>query len=303
MAVVFTIPDDATQYRYPESAEDITIGRYISYLQDVEPTRPDCMKRIEAASAEMVLIINEAADLMPPDAPRHYPAVMDAARAYLAGKPTGKARKHLPDVLDRLEAAAGERRQAIEAISRQVYAREVLPYYARVVAHFTGVPLPRVMGEQGPPMAYNEVEAVYSKLIKALQDCPDPNEEARAIHFQGVTYRLPDRFMEKSTVIEFAEAAQFQSAAKDLEAGEWSALIDVCAVLMRPDGVSYDEAGYHERRALFVDLPLADAMRVAFFLMRRSVEYARSFQVYTLAYHLARLRRELRPSSTASVGI
>lgn len=301
MAVLFTIPGDDTQYRYPESSEDITLGQYIAYLRDVAPTHPPCMTAIDEATAEVARLVDEVTALVP-DAPAHYPDAVKFARAYLDRKPTGKARKYLPGVLDQLDAAAAARQSALDAVTQVVYSTEVLPFYARVVAHFTGLTLARVLGTEGPPMRYDDVEAIYARIVRAIEDSPDPNEDNRAIIFQGAAYMLPDRFMEKSTVIEFAEAAQFQSAAKDAATGHWESLIDVCAVLLRPAGVSYDEEGYAARRALFVDLPLADAMRVAFFLMRQSAAYAQSFQASTLAHHLARLKLELQPSSMASAG-
>jgi hypothetical protein len=156
----------------------------------------------------------------------------------------------------------------------------MLPYKAKVVAHFTGLPLDRVTGAKAPGMERKAVEFIYSKIVRAC-DPPSEYEYQRAYLFEGETYALPERMMTNATVIEFAEAAQFQANSEKLLNGHMHSLIDVIAVLLRKEGEAYSEEVYQRNRAAFERLPLSIALDIAFFLTRQSEQSVLNFTTST----------------------
>jgi hypothetical protein len=151
-----------------------------------------------------------------------------------------------------------------------------------VVSHFTGVPLGRILGNdgEGEPMSVKTLEFLNGKITSALQMRDDYEYKALYI-VQGEVYELPEKLMTKSTVIEFAEAAQFQENVARLKNGNVMSLIDVCAVLLRKPGEAYSDEVYQRNREAFKALTLEQAMEIAFFLMKRSAQYANDFLTST----------------------
>lgn len=304
--IVFTIPGDDRQYEYPSSPEDVTFGKYLEYLDTILPQRPAVLDAVQEVTAEAVPHLRELNDYLVRAGMDKVTALSEALEAgskYLESEnTTGKGRKVVPVLIDALAPIAVQWSDVLTGITNIDYATGLLPYYAKVVAHFTGLPLGKVLGHDGSAMNYRQVEALYAKIMEFVDPHTWNPDDIEGVDFQGVRYVLPERLMEKATVIEFAEAAQFQASMQEVRDGDVRAMIDVCAVILRPEGVAYDDKGYEERKELFKGLPLADVLRVAFFLIRQSERLGQSFQIFTLARRLAKLKQVSKPWPTVTAG-
>jgi len=108
---------------------------------------------------------------------------------------------------------------------------------------------------------------------------------------EGEIWYLPQRFMEKAKLIEFAEASQFEENLQSLAAGNWLALPKIMCVLVRKEGEIYSDR-LLKREEMFLGWSLRNCLQVAFFLLRRSEISFLSLKAYMAAQDLTRLKQE-----------
>ena len=99
--------------------------------------------------------------------------------------------------------------------------------------------------------------------------------------FNGQLWYLPQENMKGSTVIEFAEAAQFEKYANDLHGGNDYALLDVISILARPKGEEYDSDKLEERKELFRGLSMDIVFGISFFLSKLNVIFQNNIIIYS----------------------
>lgn len=283
--IVFTIPGDDTKYRYPESPADVTLGQYIAFLTDIMPMEPPQVRQaqeqgvkaheaLEALQTWIEKVVPNPAATLTEDKIKMLKAYATDSRS------PKKARQVLPELISALEDAHTKQMQAVDAMGNVWYAKEMIPYMARVVSHFTGIHYDTIMKGGGHGMAVKTIEYLYGKIVKSCQP-PTEYTYQRTYIFEGETYELPERHMTNATVIEFAEAAQFQANVEKVQHGNLICLVDVIAVLLRKPGEAYSDEVYERNRANFQRLPLSTAMDIAFFLMRQSQQSTLNFVTST----------------------
>jgi hypothetical protein len=247
--------DNGQSFEYPESLSDVTLKQYLEYLEFVESTKPKVLKDIDTANIK----IAEAIELKD-------------------NKGLELARKELDDATDTIDDV--------------VQYQQVFPYYARVISFFSGLSVPLILGQDGGEgMRVDHLTGLYVHTTKLFNQLPDV-EYSNVLEVNGDVWYLPERFMSDSTVIEFAEAAQFQANLSKVENGEWKALAKMMCVLVRKKDEQYSDK-LLKREELFLSWNLLDCWRVAFFLLRRIETLRLSFQTYTNAQTLMQLKREL----------
>jgi hypothetical protein len=277
---VFTIPNDPQKYKYPDSGKDVTLGQYLTFLQDVMPQEPPIIREAAANSARLAELEAEIAPwAKKATAQPELFTKIDLAKLIVAyandPQSPKKTRQLLPELAAQYLAAIEAQERYTGAMGPLWYAQEMLPYMGKVVSHFTGVPVERTKG-----MELRGLEFLYGKIVKACTP-PEQYEYKRTYLFEGEVYELPEQEMRNSTVIEFAEAAQFQANTERLQNGHMLSLIDVISVILRRPGEAYSEEVYQRNRAQFARLPLADALEIAFFLMRQSERCVLNFVTST----------------------
>ena len=256
--------DNGQSFEYPESLSDVTLKQYLEYLEFVESTKPKVLKDIDTANIK----IAEAIDL--------------------------KDNKGL-------ELARKELDEATETIDDIVQYQQIFPYYARVISFFSGLSVPFILGQDGGAgMRLDHIQWLYGQTINIFNQLPDV-EYSNVLEVNGEVWYLPERFMSDSTVIEFAESAQFQANLSKVENGEWKALAKMMCVLVRKKDEQYSDK-LLKREELFLSWNLLDCWKVAFFLLRRIEVLQLSFQTYTNVQTLMQLRQELINSTMDSVG-
>jgi len=240
-------------FTFPQTLADIKLRQYIDFMTFVEPTKPEELKRIEETSQAF----NEA------------------------------------ESEQEKEKAGAEFDEAVNACNDIVMYRKVYPYFARVVAHFAnGITEDEIIGgkKQGDGMNIGNLEYLYTSIIKMLNNYGEP-EYTNVILVDGELWYLPLRYMEKSTLIEYAEASQFEANMKEVENGNWKALAKIMCVLVRKEGEQYSDK-LLKREEMFLDWTLDNCLKVAFFLLKRNETLLQNFQVYMAAQDLMNAKRE-----------
>ena len=248
--------DNGQAFEYPESLSDVTLKQYLEYLEFVESTKPKVLKDIDTANIK----IAEAIELKD-------------------NKGLELARKELDDATDTIDDI--------------VQYQQIFPYYARVISFFSGLSVPLILGQVADTlgMRVDHLTWLYVHTTKIFNQLPEV-EYSNVLEVNGEVWYLPERFMSDSTVIEFAEAAQFQANLSKVENGEWKALAKMMCVLVRKKDEQYSDK-LLKREELFLSWNLLDCWRVAFFLLRRIETLRLSLLTYTNAQTLMQLKQEL----------
>lgn len=239
-------------FEFPQTLSDITLRQYIDFVTFVESTKP----------AELLRVLNAADDL------------------HSAEKPSEK------------EKAQKEYDAAIEAIDDKVMYKKIYPYFARVIAFFAvGITEAEIIGgkKHGDGMNVGQMEYLYQYLVNMLNN-PEEPEYTNVIMVDGEIWYLPERYMEKSKLIEYAEASQFEANLKDAENGNFKALAKIMCVLVRKENEVYSEK-LMKREEMFLDWTLENCLKVAFFLQKQSEKYQRNFQIYMAAQDLMNVKQ------------
>jgi hypothetical protein len=169
--------------------------------------------------------------------------------------------------------------------------RKIYPYFARVVAHFAeGITEAEIIGQKGPGMNVGQLEYLYNTIVSILNNYEEP-EYSNVMLVDGELWYLPTRYMEKSTLIEFAEASQFEANLKDLEKGNWGALAKIMCVLVRKEGEPYSDK-LLRREEQFLGWNLKNCLQVAFFLLKRNEISVQNLQIYMAAQDLMNAKQE-----------
>lgn len=242
------------RFTFPQSLEDITLRKYIEYLQLVEPTKPKELEDLERLS----LLLNDTED---------------------------------PEEKEKIQAEFDE---ATAAITGKVMYKKIYPFYARVVAHFAdGLSESVILGgkKYGDGMNLGHLTYLYQSVVKMLNYPPEPEYNRAIIDNDGEIWYLPERYMEKSKLIEFAEASQFEENMQDLASGNWLALPKIMCVLVRKEGELYSDK-LLKREEIFLGWSLDKCLSVGFFLLKRSEISLLSLKAYTAAQDLTRLKQE-----------
>jgi hypothetical protein len=147
------------------------------------------------------------------------------------------------------------------------------PYQLRVVRSLTGIQ---------DELTVDELKYLFDKCTDALLQPKDITYKQIYLH-NGITYTLPSELMRRSTLVEFAETAQYEAALKQTQGGDATGLLNMCAVLLRPSGVEqYSEEVFERNVQAFQTLPLMVAHEVSFFLTWLSSKYALSLNHSTM---------------------
>jgi hypothetical protein len=245
---------EGDRFSFPQSLEDITLRSYIEYLQIVEPTKPAELADIEKASLKL----------------------QDAEKE----QDKQKAQEEIDE--------------ATAAVTAQVMYKKVYPFYARVVSYFAdGLTEGQILGgkKQGDGMNLGNLIYLYQSIVGILNNYEEAEYSPAIVDKDGEMWYLPQRYMEKAKLIEYAEASQFEDNLQKLSQGNWMALPKIMCILLRREGEQYSDK-LLKREEMFLNWDLQKCLQVAFFLLKRSETSMLSFQAYTAAQDLMRLKRE-----------
>ena len=198
--------------------------------------------------------------------------------------------KELQQVID--ETDPEQRKFKAARMPKRVYARKVIPYYAKAISAVSGIPVETLLGtkkSEGAPVAL--LETWYWQIMTSLaQFKSSPDKTSWTI--DGATWTLPEAEMKRSTFGEFAEAAQYEDYQADVASGNWSSFPKVMAILLKPEGEAYDPYKYgdddfiEERAKIMLRQTMDLVYQVSFFLLKRSEQLRLNSLIYTIARRL-----------------
>ena len=160
-----------------------------------------------------------------------------------------------------------------------------LNYYTKHISFWTGAEEKLIRKCKAEDIA--GVYAVHQNYL-----APVENTTFNCFELSGEIYYLPQRFMQNSTIEDFAEANEYEKQLADVMNGQYKALPKVAAVLCRKKGEGFDDYKVEERAKLFESMLNADDLfQVGFFLLRQSEKLQKDLQIYTTSQTLAALKQ------------
>jgi hypothetical protein len=190
-------------------------------------------------------------------------------------------RRFLPALIDQFNQSQKALDKCLE-IMDEVWAAQVkYPYMAKVVNYFTGIPLDACYGKVAESLELKYLTYMFTKILNAIS-VPEELKYKQIYDFNGTLYYLPDKLMAKSTLLEFAEAAQFDKGRKAIENNDAQGLLHVIAVLLRKKDEAYSEEVFQRNCIDFLKLPLQVGFEIGFFLTKLSESYQVDLQTSML---------------------
>ena len=285
MKVQFHLKGHNQPLYYPENAADVTMEEFIYFHKNLLPRYP--VIEIEALQIQNVMDetyekIKQYAKKLKVDLRQGRADVMlELEHILIKDEVKDNVRRFLPSLLKTYNDNVDKFLEKME-IMDDVWLSEVkYPFMADVVHYFTKIPLSACYGRVAESLELKYLKFLFDKIMNAMTQ-PEELKYKQIYEFNNKIYILPDKLMAKSTLLEFAEAAQFDKSRKQIENNESEGLLRMVAVLLRENGEEYNEFIFEKNMVDFLQLPLQVAYEVSFFLMRQSENYSLDLQTYML---------------------
>jgi hypothetical protein len=190
-------------------------------------------------------------------------------------------RRFLPPLISQWRSNDEQLTQRLEIMDEVWEAKERYPYMAKVVNYFTGIPLDACFGKVADSLELKYLVYIYGKIMNAI-NTPAETKYKQLYDFNGKVYTLPERLMEKSTLLEFTMAAQYDKAMNQVKNGDPQGLLNIMAVLLKPLGEDYSDKLFEQNKVDFLQMSLQTSYEVAFFLTKLSEKYTLDLQTSML---------------------
>ena len=291
--VVFNIGNKQVKYTYPETASDITMEQYIHFVKFLLPQHP----QVEREAIDQLGEREQVYEKIKPYAKKLKIETKGKQQfdviellSYILDNDEVKdnVRRFLPALISKWQTHNDELTRRLDIMDKVWEAQVRYPYMATVVNYFTGIPLDACYGKVAESIELKYLQFLFEKILKAL-NTPDETKYKQLYDFNGKVYTLPDKLMEKSTLLEFSMAAQFDKAIMEINSQQAEGLLNVMAVLLKPIGMEYSDELFEQNKIDFLKMPLQTAYEVAFFLTRLSERYSIDLQTYMLQRAMASL--------------
>ena len=291
--VVFNIGNKQVKYTYPETASDITMEQYIHFVKFLLPQHP----QVEREAIDQLGEREQVYEKIKPYAKKLKIETKGKQQfdviellSYILDNDEVKdnVRRFLPALISKWYTHNDELTRRLEIMDDVWEAHVRYPYMATVVNYFTGIPLDACYGKVAESIELKYLQFLFEKILKAL-NTPDETKYKQLYDFNGKVYTLPDKLMEKSTLLEFSMAAQFDKAIMEINSQQAEGLLNVMAVLLKPIGMEYSDELFEQNKIDFLKMPLQTAYEVAFFLTKLSERYSLGLQTSMLQQAMASL--------------
>jgi len=291
--VVFNIGNKQVKYTYPETASDITMEQYIHFVKFLLPQHPQVEREAIDHLGEREQVyekIKPYAKKLKIETKGKQQFDVIELLSYILDNDEVKdnVRRFLPALISKWQTHNDELTRRLEIMDDVWEAHVRYPYMATVVNYFTGIPLDACYGKVAESIELKYLQFLFEKILKAL-NTPDETKYKQLYDFNGKVYTLPDKLMEKSTLLEFSMAAQFDKAIMEINSQQAEGLLNVMAVLLKPIGMEYSDELFEQNKIDFLKMPLQTAYEVAFFLTKLSERYSLDLQTSMLQQAMASL--------------
>jgi hypothetical protein len=284
--VIFNIGNKQIKYNYPETASDITLEQYIYFAKNLLPEHPK-------TELEAIQYMNDRDALYKkilPYAKKLKVKVTGFEQLYVILKlkytlereeVKDNVRRFLPPLISQWRTNEEQLTQRLEIMDEVWEAKERYPYMAKVVNYFTGIPLDACFGKVADSLELKYLVYIYGKIMNAI-NTPAETKYKQLYDFNGKVYTLPERLMEKSTLLEFTMAAQYDKAMNQVKNGDPEGLLNIMAVLLKPLNEDYSDELFEKNKVDFLQMSLQTSYEVAFFLTKLSEKYTLDLQTSML---------------------
>jgi len=280
--VIFNIGNKQVKYNYPETAADITLEQYIYFAKFLLPQHP----KVEIEAIQYMNERDAVYEKILPYAKKLKVGTKDVYQSIViielenilnTQEVKDNVRRFLPPLMVQWRTNDEQFR-----IMDEVWeAKERYPYMAKVVNYFTGIPLDACFGKVADSLELKYLVFIYSKIMNAI-NTPSETKYKQLYDFNGKVYTLPERLMEKSTLLEFTMAAQYDKAMNQVKNGDPQGLLNIMAVLLKPLGEDYSDELFEQNKVDFLQMSLQTSYEVAFFLTKLSERYTLDLQTSML---------------------
>ena len=266
--VQFHLSHSDTKYFYPETAADITLEQYVYFHKFILPGYPEveldaliAQKQMKAAYEKIKPYANKLGiDLKTTTTE----VVQECEIILLTNNVKDNVRRFLPALIDQFNQSQKALDKCLEIMDEVWESQVKYPYMAKTVNYFTGIPLDACYGKVAESLELKYLTYMFSKILNAIS-VPEILKYKQIYDFNGALYYLPDKLMSKSTLLEFAEAAQFDKGRKAIENNDAQGLLHVIAVLLRKKDEAYSEEVFQRNCIDFLKLPLQVGFEIGFF--------------------------------------
>jgi hypothetical protein len=284
--VIFNIGNKQIKYNYPETASDITLEQYIYFAKFLLPEHPkvelEAIQYMNERDAVYQKILPYAKKLkvITKDT-LQFTVIIELEDILKNQEVKDNVRRFLPPLMVQWRTNDEQLNQRLEIMDEVWEANVRYPYMAKVVNYFTGIPLDACFGKVADSLELKYLVYIYNKIINAYNK-PTETKYKQLYDFNGKVYTLPERLMEKSTLLEFTMAAQYDKAMNQLRNGDPEGLLNIMAVLLKPLGEDYSDELFEQNKVDFLQMSLQTSYEVAFFLTKLSERYMLDLQTSML---------------------
>lgn len=297
MKVQFHIRDKNDIYFYPETAGDITMREYIHFNDVLLKRYP----QIEIDTVEIKLKLEDVYNQIKHFAKKlkvdikqdNHEVVRQVDEIIKTQDVKDNIRRFAPSLITQYEDLAEQFMDNYKQMDDVWMAKVKYPYMAEVVHYFTKVPLPMLYGAVESSLNLKYLQFLFDKIINAMT-IADEVKYKQIYHLNNKVYLLPDKLMSKATLLEFAEAAQFDKARQQTEDKQAEGLLRMMSVLLRENGEPYTEEVFEKNMIDFLDIPLQIAYEVGFFLMQQSEKYRIDLETFMLTEAIQEMGLQLK---------
>ena len=283
--VQFHLSHSDTKYFYPETAADITLEQYVYFhkfiLHQYHEVELDALIAQKQMNAAYIKIKPYAKKLGIDLKTTPTDVVKECEIILLTKNVKDNVRRFLPALIDQYNANQKALDKCLEIMDEVWEAQVKYPYMAKVVNYFTGIPLDACYGKVAESLELKYLTFMFTKILNAIS-VPEELKYKQIYDFNGTLYYLPDKLMAKSTLLEFAEAAQFDKGRKAIANNDAQGLLHVIAVLLRKKDEAYSDEVFQRNCIDFLKLPLQVGFEIGFFLTKLSESYTTDLQTSML---------------------
>jgi hypothetical protein len=283
--VIFNIGNKKIKYNYPETAEDITLEQYIYFAKFLLPEHPkvelEAIQYLNERDAVYEKILPYAKKLKVNLKNAMQTVIIEVEDILKNKEVKDNVRRFLPPLMVQWRTNDEQLRQRLEIMDEVWEANVRYPYMAKVVNYFTGIPLDACFGKVADSLELKYLVYIYGKIMNAI-NTPSETKYKQLYDFNGKVYTLPERLMEKSTLLEFTMAAQYDKAMNQVRNGDPEGLLNIMAVLLKPLGEDYSDELFEQNKVDFLQMSLQTSYEVAFFLTKLSEKYTLDLQTSML---------------------
>jgi hypothetical protein len=242
------------QYSFCQNKEDISIKRFIQIIELEKAKLPQCLRKIQELSFEYDKLENDKEE----------------------------------DHSARLQQLEGE----IQAAQDDLYSEENEPLLLEWQIHLATAlsDCPFKIWEK---VEYDSFLAMLDFGYAAINEIKNYQpKHIKSIYWKDEEYFLPAEKLANTTLGQVVQVKEFQRQTKRLKAGYYSAILNMLPCILLKKDEQYSFEIFQQRKGLFDDIPVADAMDVAFFLTSKVNASNRSILICSIAETLSKLKKK-----------